>query len=322
MPKFSVSIPAYKSQYLHEAIDSVLNQSYNDFELIIVDDCSPENLPIIVDRFSDPRIRYYRNEKNCGAINVVDNWNICLSYCSGDYVICMGDDDRLLPNCLEDLEKLIIKYPSLDVYHAWTQIIDENGVVKRPLAKRKEYENVFSLISHRIKGDYQFIGDFCYKRSSLKECGGYYKLPLAWCSDDITSYRAAEKYGIANTQTICFEYRVSTLTITKQVSKEIIDYKVESLLVEKKWVGDLLSKFPNFSFSSDDRIIYIQIRDGLSKYISHEVSQLACADIMNHQRGPFYWICLFCRNRLSILILFKVFLYKYYCDFCKKRGVR
>ena len=116
--KFSIVIPAYKNNFLSEAIKSVLNQTYLDFELIIVDDCSPEDLKTVVDQFNDKRIQYYRNKKNCGAINVVDNWNICLSLCNGEYIICMGDDDLILPNCLEEYAKLMAKYPGLGVYHA------------------------------------------------------------------------------------------------------------------------------------------------------------------------------------------------------------
>ena len=99
--KISVTIPAYKGKFLEEAIISVINQSWQEWELIIVDDCSPEDLASIVKPYlSDRRIRYYRNEKNCGVYDVVDNWNICLGYCTGDYVLCMGDDDRLLPCCM------------------------------------------------------------------------------------------------------------------------------------------------------------------------------------------------------------------------------
>jgi glycosyltransferase involved in cell wall biosynthesis len=125
--KFSILIPAYKKAYLQECIDSILRQSYERFELIIVDDASPEDLYSIVSLYSDPRIKYYRNGKNCGAINVVDNWNICLSYAAGDYVICMGDDDKLLPNCLEEYVKLIEKYPGVGLLHGWTEIIDEDS---------------------------------------------------------------------------------------------------------------------------------------------------------------------------------------------------
>ena len=59
MMRFSVTIPTYKSAFLSECIDSVLSQTYKHFELIIVDDCSPEDIKSIVDSYSDIRIRYY-----------------------------------------------------------------------------------------------------------------------------------------------------------------------------------------------------------------------------------------------------------------------
>ena len=99
--KFSILVPAFKARFLAECIDSILSQTYTNLELIIVNDASPENLDEIVSRYDDARIQYYVNEKNFGAINVVDNWNKCLSYATGEYVICMGDDDKLLPCCLE-----------------------------------------------------------------------------------------------------------------------------------------------------------------------------------------------------------------------------
>jgi len=124
---FSVLIPAFKGQFLSDAIDSCLAQDYDDFEVIIVDDHSPDNLHAIVSNYSDKRIRYYSNRANCGAVDVVDNWNICLSYAEGDFVICMGDDDRLLPWCLTEYRLLLQKYPNLDIYHARTELIDEKG---------------------------------------------------------------------------------------------------------------------------------------------------------------------------------------------------
>ena len=154
---FSVTIPAYKAKYFKECIDSILAQTYSDFELIIVNDASPEDLDSIVSSYSDSRIRYYINEKNCGAVNVVDNWNKCLEYAKGEYIICMGDDDRLLPNCLEEYVKLMEKYPGLGVYHAWTEIIDEKGEYKNMTDARPEYESVYSLIWHRWKGRSQYI---------------------------------------------------------------------------------------------------------------------------------------------------------------------
>lgn len=213
--KFSITIPAYKQKYLYEAIESCLAQTFKDFELIIVDDASPEDLKSEVDRFQDSRIRYYRNDKNCGALHVVDNWNICLGYAKGDYVICMGDDDRLLPNCLEEYSKLIDKYPDLDIYHGMTEIIDENGNVTNMQEARPEREGMYSMISGRLcNSRLQYIGDWLFKRAALEQQKGYVNMPMAWGSDDLTAYTIAKNKGVANTQMPVFQYRISNLTIS------------------------------------------------------------------------------------------------------------
>lgn len=261
--KFSITIPAYKQKYLYEAIESCLAQTYKDFELIIVDDASPEDLKSVVDRFQDSRIRYYRNEKNCGALNVVDNWNICLGYATGDYVICMGDDDRLLPNCLEEYSKLIDKYPNLDIYHGMTEIIDENSRVVDMQESRPEREGMFSMISGRLRNSrFQYIGDWLFKRTALEHLNGYVNMPMAWGSDDLTAYTIAKNKGVANTQIPVFQYRISSLTISnsghyREKSKVQFDVlnQVEVLLKngEGKVVGVedvfrkvMLAKMPEF----------------------------------------------------------------------------
>lgn len=156
--RYSILIPAYKAKYLRECIDSILAQSCDDFEIIIVNDASPENLDAIVKQYSDFRISYYVNKENCGALHVVDNWNKCLSYAQGDYVICMGDDDMLLPNCLEEYNNLIEQFPTLDIYHGWTLIIDENSHINDVNDSAAIYESVYSLIYYRLKGRQQYIG--------------------------------------------------------------------------------------------------------------------------------------------------------------------
>ena len=110
--KFSVTIPAFKDKYLKETIDSVLAQTYPNYEVVIVNDASPYDLDSIVCQYDDSRIRYFKNEKNCGAKDVVDNWNICLSHAIGEFVMCIGDDDKLTPRCLQDFAELIENIPN------------------------------------------------------------------------------------------------------------------------------------------------------------------------------------------------------------------
>lgn len=83
--KFSVTVPAYKAQFLGECIDSILAQTYKNFEVIIVNDASPQDLDSIVKRYDDPRIHYYKNKVGFGAEHVVGNWNKYLEYATGDY---------------------------------------------------------------------------------------------------------------------------------------------------------------------------------------------------------------------------------------------
>ncbi len=216
-----------------------MSQTNPDWELIIVDDCSPSYLRDIVSPYlQDERIRFYRNVKNFGAIDVVDNWNKCLGYCSGDYVICMGDDDRLLPGCLEDLNNLIAKYPAQGVYHIQTEIIDSSGKVIAKLEARPDFESSFEMIVKRWRGREQFIGDFCFDRVFLSRKSGFYKLPLAWGSDDISSFLAARgdgdgiKDGIANTCSVGFQYRNNGETIS---SSGNVDVKVGALVSCFDW---------------------------------------------------------------------------------------
>lgn len=301
--KFSIAIPAYKERFLADAIQSVLNQSYSNFELIIVDDCSPENLEHVVSSFSDSRIRFYRNEKNCGAINVVDNWNICLSYCTGDFIICMGDDDLLLPECLEEYYKLIIKYPDVDVLHGQTLLIDSNNNVCDAQLNRAEWESFWSLWWHRWNGrTLQYIGDFCFRTDPLKNFGGFFKLPLAWASDDITAVRAAKSHGIVNTSKFVFQYRVSEVTISNSAPQR---EKIKAINDECDWYRSVLSE--NTTNSSDE--IYKQlICRKLDIYQNRKIVTYLAKDMANNKLRFFYWFTNKNKYGLTYCHIMKAFL--------------
>ena len=75
-PRYSILLPSFRARFLKVCLESILRQTESDFELIVVDDASPEDLHSIVRSFPDPRIRYFRNAVGCGAEHLVDNWNI------------------------------------------------------------------------------------------------------------------------------------------------------------------------------------------------------------------------------------------------------
>src|SRR5688572_15109961 len=95
-PKVSVIMPAYNAaRYIQEAIKSILEQTFADFELIIINDGSSDATLDCIKSFSDPRIKLINNEKNLG---IIKSRNIGLDAASGEYIAKMDSDDVSLPS--------------------------------------------------------------------------------------------------------------------------------------------------------------------------------------------------------------------------------
>lgn len=248
--KFSILIPAYKDTYLVSCIDSILAQSYTNFEIIIVNDASPFPIDEILSKYSDPRILYHKNDKGFGAVDVVDNWNKCLELANGDYVICMGDDDCLLPNCLMDCREIIQNHPGYNVYHIRTEVINEKGEIIDLQEARPLFETAYSMLWHRlVKNRIQFIGDFLFNKSVLDRQGGFYKLPYACYSDDITAYITAMDKGIINNNIPGFQYRRNSQTITNNQDLRIVITSVQQAVT---WMRTFLQSVPD----SEENVLY------------------------------------------------------------------
>lgn len=98
MAKVTVCIPTYnRANFLKYSLQSVLNQTYTDFELIICDDASPDNTPEVVEQFNDSRIHYIRHSKNIGRSR---NMRSGFEAAKGEYFVKFDDDDALTPEFL------------------------------------------------------------------------------------------------------------------------------------------------------------------------------------------------------------------------------
>jgi glycosyltransferase involved in cell wall biosynthesis len=113
-PKVSVLIPTYNYAFcIDETLQSVLDQEYQDFEIVIIDDCSKDNTDEVVQKYlSDPRVRYYRNEVNLG---LVGNWNKCLSYAKGEYLKFLCADDKFRSDLLQKFVHVMEQYPNVSL---------------------------------------------------------------------------------------------------------------------------------------------------------------------------------------------------------------
>lgn len=293
LPKISILIPAFKRAYLRKCLDSVCQQSYMNWEVVIVDDCSPEDIKSVVDGYDKSKFFYYRNQHNFGAVNVVDNWNKCLEYATGDYCICIGDDDMLPQDTLKFYVQYIEKYPFVNVFHARTILVDQNDKPFYVTNARAEYESVYSLIRHRMKDEYQFVGDFCYKITKLRELGGYIKFPLAWGSDDVTAYAMAENRGIVNLIEPSFYYRVNTLSIT---STGNICIKIKATNIQRLWFNDFFSRQSPQALV--DSLALDDIKHGINKYLDKKIVGYLSFDIKKNRLHLLSWI--FKRKKMKI----------------------
>jgi len=133
MPKVSVIIPTYNRAHLVTlAIESVLSQTYQDFEIIVVDDGSRDNTQAIIESISDPKIRYlYQANQGPGAAR-----NTGIRAATGQYVAFLDTDDLLLPEKLALQVEALGKQPELGLVAGGHLFVDEAG---KPLAERRPW---------------------------------------------------------------------------------------------------------------------------------------------------------------------------------------
>lgn len=165
-PKVSVIIPSYNSAlFLDETIQSVLNQTFTDYELIIVDDCSKDNTDEVVSKYLvDNRIQYHKNTTNLG---LAGNWNKALSHAKGDYIKFLMSDDKFHPLLLEKFVAVLDEHSNVSLVTSYREQFgaqtDRNEPVFTHVQKGKK------IIFESLK-EYNWIGEptsVMFRRSNL-----------------------------------------------------------------------------------------------------------------------------------------------------------
>lgn len=231
-PRLSFVLPAWKGLYLKEAITSILAQTSPAWELVVVDDCSPEPLQEIVESFTDTRIRFIRNEQNLGGENLVRQWNHSISFATGDYIVLAADDDLYRPTFCEVVLRLAEKYPQVDLIHSSVEQIDEEGRHLWDDSILPEFTSKYEYLNWWLTGrSFTCIGNFAFKRSALLEMGGFLDFPCAFGSDIATPISLSQN-GVANTQEMLFCFRQSKQHLSADQSRFKEKLEAISLLSE------------------------------------------------------------------------------------------
>lgn len=119
-PEASVLMPVYNgAPYLREAIDSILSQTFTNFELILLNDASPDDSEVIIKTYTDSRIRYYRNQTNLG---ISESRNKLMDLARGKYLIIMDDDDISFPVRLERQIEFMNSHSDITMAGAWCEL--------------------------------------------------------------------------------------------------------------------------------------------------------------------------------------------------------
>ena len=215
-PKYSFVLPAYKGQFLKESIDSILAQSYKDFELIIVDDASPDDIAGVVSSYDDARIRYYRNEENIGGTNLVSQWNHSVEYANGDWIILATDDDIYENAFLETADRLLNKYPNVDIFRGRIAVTNSSQEsilnAEHCLPELTNLEEFFYSLFHSLLGG---IAEYVFRKSVLEAIGGFVDFPMAVGSDNATALILA-KNGMVCSGDFLVRFRYSGKNISSE----------------------------------------------------------------------------------------------------------
>jgi glycosyltransferase involved in cell wall biosynthesis len=177
MYKISVILTSYNhGQFIREAIESILNQSFTDFQLIIWDDASSDDSWEIITSYSDKRIKVYRNERNMRGGNI----NRALEVASGEYIAIHHSDDVWELDKLEKQVAYLDLHPEVGAVFTLVQIINENGenfsqvdhfyykIFDQPNRTRHEWLRFFFVNGNALCHPSLMIRKSCYQ-----ECGSY-----------------------------------------------------------------------------------------------------------------------------------------------------
>lgn len=148
MPKISVLMTVYntKEEYLRTAIESILNQTFGDFEFIIINDSSTNNAKEVILSYKDDRIVYVENEENSGA---AFGSNKGLKLATGDYIARLDSDDISHPTRLEKQVKFMENNPDVGILGTWFETFPKKHIIKHP-TENEEIEKYMLFIDSAI----------------------------------------------------------------------------------------------------------------------------------------------------------------------------
>jgi len=207
--KVSIIMPVYNGEkYLEAAIDSIRNQSYKNWELIVINDGSTDNTENIIGQYADNRLKYVKNEANLGLIPTL---NKAINFCDGEYIARMDADDICEKDRLSKQVKFLDKHSSIAMCGTNAIVIDENGNKKGNIVNvsSNDYIQINLLFSVPIIHPSVMLRSQVLKNYRYDENYKHIEDYELWC-------RIADEHKICNLSSKLLEYRWHTSNISVQ----------------------------------------------------------------------------------------------------------
>ena len=219
----SVLMPVYntKEEYLRASIESILNQTFTDFEFIIVNDGSTNNAEEVILSYKDDRIKYFKQE-NQGIVGALNNaW----SKASGKYIARMDSDDIAYPERFAKQIKFLEENPKYSLVGSWAKIIPSKNIIKLP-----QDIKIMDLLA-----DCMFIHpSIMFNKADFEKFNLQYETGFEY-AEDYCLYANAVKYlKITNLQEVLLDYRVYPENSSSKNRNVRIrsSFKVQDLILE------------------------------------------------------------------------------------------
>lgn len=215
-PMVSVIMPVYNAQkYIGKAIESVLDQTFRDFELILIDDCGKDASVDIAKGYTDQRIKMFHNPGNMG---IAYSRNRAIRESSGKYIAIMDDDDISMPDRFKQQVDFMEHNPTIDVAGGQSSMIDENDrVISEPQMMQENYKmnKVMFLFYNSFHNSETII-----RKSLLDKYKIHYYDHLLGMEDFRFWIDCALHGRISNINQEVLQYRVTKSNETGRVRKE------------------------------------------------------------------------------------------------------
>lgn len=231
MPTISIVLPTYNgSQYIRESIDSILVQSFSDWELIIVDDCSTDSTPDIIEEYvkKDNRIKMFHNETN---LKLPASLNVGFEKAQGKYLTWTSDDNVYLSNAIDSMKRYLDENDEVPMVVANMDMIDASGDFIR---KGPSYSKDRMICTNCVGAC------FMYRRQVLKDIG-YYDTNMFLVEDYDYWLRILFYYGdIGYVNKNLMRYRVHETSLT---TKRMDDIRKQIFVLRRKYLRHILDHF-------------------------------------------------------------------------------